>query len=76
MLSTMSITWKLKPYLDSNSITPYRLYKESGLSMSTVYSLSKGRPTRLDMTTLDAVMTTLERLTGKNVDFNDLLERD
>jgi DNA-binding Xre family transcriptional regulator len=76
MLSTMAITWKLKPFLDSNSITPYRLSKESGLAMSTIYSLSNDQPERLDMNTLDAIMSTLERLTGKGVKFDDLLERN
>lgn len=76
MTTTMPITWKLKPFLDSNSITPYRLSKESGLAMSTIYSLSNDQPERLDMNTLDTIMSTLERLTSKRISFDDLLERD
>ena len=75
MLSTMPITWKLKTYLTEHGVTPYRLSKESGLAMSTIYALSSSQPDRLDINTLDSIMGTLEKLTGKQVVFDDLLER-
>jgi DNA-binding Xre family transcriptional regulator len=71
----MAMTWKLKECLDRHDITPYRLAKESGLALSTVYSLTNTQPERLDMNSLDAIMGTLEKITGRPVALTDLLER-
>jgi DNA-binding Xre family transcriptional regulator len=72
--SVTTVKWKLKAYLDQHNVTPYRLWKESGLAQSTIYTLSKDRGDRADLSTLGRIVETLERLTGKPVTPNDLLE--
>ena len=66
--------WRIKAYLQAARITPYRLWKESGLAQSTVYALAKDRGDRADLATLGRLVETLERLTGRTVTPNDLLE--
>ena len=67
------LQWKLKRYLDSHGITPYKLWKESGLSRPTVYAMAKPE-TGAALESLNAVIATLTRLTGQTVTPNDLLE--
>lgn len=67
------LQWKLKRYLDSHGITPYKLWKESGLSRPTVYAMAKPE-TGAALESLNAVIATLTRLTGQPVTPNDLLE--
>ena len=66
--------WKVKAYLAEHNITPYRLWKESGLAQRTIYTLSQDRGDRADMATLGRLVDALERLTGGTVTPNDLLE--
>ena len=67
------LQWKLKGYLDRHGITPYKLWKESGLSRPTVYAMAKPE-TGAALESLNAVIATLTRLTGQPVTPNDLLE--
>jgi hypothetical protein len=68
------LRWKLKEYLDRHGITPYKLWKESGLSRPTVYAMATGKPKSLFFDVATSVIATLTRLTGKPVTPNDLLE--
>jgi DNA-binding Xre family transcriptional regulator len=68
------VKWKLKSFLEQNQITAYRVWKESGLAQSTVYTLSNDKGDRADLATLGTLIETLERLTGKVITPNDLLE--
>ena len=36
------ITWKLKPYLEQNAITPHKLALEAGISPPNLYTLIRG----------------------------------
>ena len=62
--------------LEANSITPYRLAEEArGLvNRNTVYAVARGDSARVDLSTLDGLIGTLRRLTGKPVSVCDLLE--
>lgn len=66
--------WKLRAYLDAHKLTPYRLWKESGLARQTVYTLAHDKGDRVDLATLGTVLHTLEKLTGKRVELPDVLE--
>ena len=70
----MTVKWKVKEFLDSNSKTPYSLWKASGLSRTTVYGITGGELTRMDFSTLAKVVEGLEKVTGKQVQPNDVLE--
>jgi DNA-binding Xre family transcriptional regulator len=70
----MPVRWKVQSLLRLHGLSTYRLWKESGLAMGTVYRLARGETTSLNVETLDRVMEALLRLTGKPVALGDLLE--
>ena len=70
----MTVKWKVKEYLEQNEKTPYALWKASGLSRTTVYGITGGQLTRMDFSTLAKVVEGLEKVTGKQVQPNDVLE--
>ena len=68
------MNWKIKQLLEQHNITPYRLWKESGLARQTIYTLAHDKGDRVDLGTLGTVLQSLERLTGKRVELADVLE--
>ena len=68
------VRWKVYEILDEYDISVYRLMKESGLAQGTVYRLVKGDTSTVNAETLDRVMTTLRRLTGRQLQISDLLD--
>lgn len=72
----MSLDWKLRNVLEQHNISVYRLADVSGVPRNTLYNLVNKEPARVDLGTLDAVLTALDSLTGKRVTVSDLLERE
>jgi DNA-binding Xre family transcriptional regulator len=70
----MAVKWKVKQFLDANSITPYRLMKESGLAQGTVYRLVNDDTTGLTTDTLNSVLSALSKLSKKKLSVSDVLE--
>lgn len=74
------IRLRLSTYLQEAGITPAALAAavQPALSRNTVYRLLRQEDTitRLDFPTLSALITALRQLTGRPVDFADLLELD
>ena len=70
----MAMIWKAKEFLAQHQITAYKLKKESGIGQGTVYRLAKNEADGVELDTLDAVLTALCQLTGKNVKLTDILE--
>ena len=69
------ITWKLKPYLEQNAITPHKLALEAGISPPNLYTLIRGEGAKnVSRATLAKLIGALTRLTGQPVTPNDLLE--
>lgn len=66
--------WKLKEYLDSNGLTVYQLWKATGLSKTGTYKIVKNQVGGLEFDALGRIITALEKLTGKRVEPNDVLE--
>ena len=73
-MRSVPVMWKVRATLDEHGISPYRFMKESGLSQGTVYRLVNGTTCTINTDTLDRVVTTLRRLTGKHLELQDLLE--
>lgn len=69
------LIWKLKSYLDAHDITAYRLAQTADLSATTVYALARGKHERISLEVLDKVLGSLEKLSGKPVTLDDVLER-
>ncbi len=67
------MNWRLSEYLEENGITPYQLFKETGLSVNTIYPIARNEARRVDRDTLDRVLAGLRTLTGKPTDIGDIL---
>jgi DNA-binding Xre family transcriptional regulator len=70
----INVKWKLKSFLETHGISPYKLWQESKLARGTVYTIANGKGDRIDMNTLGTILHTLERLTGLTVGLDDVLE--
>ena len=70
------VKWKLKEYLETHQITPYRLSKEveGEVSMNAVYNAVSKDLSSVKFETLDAIIRALRRLTRRKVKVADLLE--
>ena len=66
--------WKVKEFLDSVGKTPYSLWKASGLSRNQTYAICNGKQDGLRFDGMTKLIQGLEKLTGKTVTPNDLLE--
>jgi DNA-binding Xre family transcriptional regulator len=66
--------WKLKDYLESHNITPYRLMVESGVSGRTIYAITNGKHHAVQGKALNDILNALYRLTGVAPRIEDLLE--
>ena len=77
MLEPMSgLRWKLKEFLELNDVSAYSVAKETGLSLPSIYRLTNNHARTIQFDTLEAIMATLEKKTGKPVQLTDLLEFD
>jgi hypothetical protein len=70
----MPVIWKLSEFLEANSITPYSLAKESGVSKNNTYGVVNTPPKLLHVGNLGEYIQALRTLTGKPVAVSDLLE--
>lgn len=72
----MNVSVKLREYLDTHSISAYRVVQETHgkIAERTVYALARQGVKRVDLETLGEVIGALRRLTGQPVTPNDLLE--
>jgi DNA-binding Xre family transcriptional regulator len=69
-----SVRWKLKEFLETNGKTTYALMKASGISQATMYTITAGKKTGVDFSTLGAIIHGLEQMLGKPVGVEDVLE--
>ncbi|WP_083939272.1 helix-turn-helix domain-containing protein [Deinococcus apachensis] len=69
------IEWQLKHLLEQEGITPYRLSQllDGQVSRNTIYALARGKSERVDLSVLNAVISQLRRMTGRQIDVSDLL---
>ena len=59
--------------LAEHDITPYRLSKESGVAMNTVYAIVKDETKRIDKATLYAILVALQNLTNRTYEVSDIV---
>ena len=72
----MTLKLNLGSYLEQHNITAYRLVKEveGRVAPNTVYALARRPAQRIDLATVGVLMKALEQLTGKKVEFAEMLE--
>lgn len=76
MNTAMPTRFKLDKFLNQHQITVYNLAKHTKgkLSRTSLYNLTN-EPKAIQLSTLDVLIDTLSRITGENVQFDDLFER-
>lgn len=67
--------FKIEPLLRQHRKTPLALAEASGLSKTTVYSIVNNKAKAIELQTLDKLMAGLERLLGRPVRFDEILEK-
>lgn len=71
----MPINWKVKPLLDAQGVTPYRLMVESNLSRAIVYAIANNTHKALDAGAMDKLIPALRNLTDSpNLQIGDAVE--
>ncbi len=74
-MSAMPVQWKVKPILEKHNTTPYRFWKETGLSRDVAYAIANGTHSALDAGVISKVVPYLRDLTrNKNLQIGDLVE--
>ena len=68
--------FKLEPLLRRHNKSVLALVKASGLAKTTVYNLVNNRAKAVELETLSKLVDGLERLTGKPISFDDVLEKE
>lgn len=67
--------FKLEPLLRQHRTTPLALAEASGLSKTTVYNIVNNKAKAIEPKTLDKLVAGLERLLGRPVRFDEILEK-
>jgi len=70
----MPLQWKLEDLLNCHNVSAYRLAKESGVGLTTIYRIKNNRTNTVQGQVLEAILQTLLELTGKHYGVGDLLE--
>ena len=74
-MSIMPIRWMVKPILEARQTTPYRLWKDSGLSRDVAYAIAKGTHPALDVGVLEKLVPYLRELTrNESLQIGDVVE--
>jgi predicted transcriptional regulator len=73
-MAHMPFKWKVAEILEKHQITPYRLAKDSGLANNTVYAIVNGKSEVMHGQVLEKLLSTLEDLTGKKLNIQDVVE--
>ncbi len=73
--SCMPMRWKLDEFLKSHSITVYALAQktEGRLTRTTLYNLTNKPQKRIDLETLNVLISTLSEMLGREVELTELL---
>ncbi|GEN35945.1 helix-turn-helix domain-containing protein [Aneurinibacillus danicus] len=68
------IRFKLSELLEENGITRNALAREAKVRPNSVYEMCDNQTKRVDLQTLDKLLTTLGELSGKEIVLTDVLE--
>lgn len=71
-----TVHFRLNDILSHYKKTPAALVEASGLAKTTVYNIVNDKAKAVELETLSKLVDGLERLTGKAITFNDLLEKE
>ena len=68
------LRWTLKETLERHGISAYKLVEQSELTKRTVYeNLAQGKATRVDIKTLEKILSALEVLLERRVELEEIV---
>ncbi len=73
-MQNMPLQWKLEDLLERHDVSAYRLAKESGVGLTTIYRIKNNRTNTVQGQVLEGILQALFDLTGKRYGVGDLLE--
>lgn len=74
-MSTMPIKWKVRELLEAHDATPYRFWKDSGLSRDVAYAIANGNHQALDLGVIEKALPYLRSLSGNDaLQIGDIVE--
>jgi hypothetical protein len=74
-MSNMPIRWKVRPILEGAQATPYRFWKETGLSRDVAYGIANGDHQALDLGVIEKALPYLRDLSGdSDLQIGDIVE--
>jgi DNA-binding Xre family transcriptional regulator len=73
-MTTMPLRWKLEEVLERHDLSAYRIAKESGVSLTSIYKIKNNRTQALQGNVLDNILQAIHDLTGVEYGVGDLLE--
>jgi DNA-binding Xre family transcriptional regulator len=73
-MATMPLLWKLETIMEKHNLSAYRIAKESGVSLTSIYKIKNNRTQALQGGVLDSILQAVYDLTGVKYGVGDLLE--
>lgn len=74
-MPTMPVQWKVKIILEKHDTTPYRFWKETGLSREVAYAIANDKHPALDTGVIEKVVPYLRDLTrNESLQIGDVVE--
>ena len=70
----MKVRWQLRTFLQQHNVSVYAVWKASGISKTTLYAISNGHMDGVQFDTLAKLVGGLERILGRRVTLEDILE--
>lgn len=68
------IKLKLGEIIEANKVTPNALAREAKVRPNGVYEMCKGETKRIDLATLNILISTLERMIGRDIKIDEVIE--
>jgi DNA-binding Xre family transcriptional regulator len=59
---------------NEGKVTPNALAREAKVRPNGVYEMCKGETKRVDLATLDKLISTLEKMIGRDIDISEVIE--
>lgn len=73
-MCAMPIKWKLTDILERHNLSAYRIAKDAGIGLTTIYRITNNHTQTVQGKVLEGILETLYDLTGERYDVSDLIE--
>lgn len=73
-MAAMPLRWKLDTILERHDISAYRVAKNAGVGLTTIYRIKNNKSETVQGEVLDSILQTIHDLTGVEYGVGDILE--